>query len=183
MTADTFKDEMIAALPNLRAFALAKSGRPDLADDLVQDTIVKAWANRRQYTAGTNIRAWLFTILRNTHVSNLRKSWREVADTGGRLAERLACPPEQHGRLDLVDFASAFARLSADQREALVLVTAEGFSYDEAAEITGWAVGTVKSRVNRARARLAEILDVGSIEDYGPDKAFQSVLMRPFAVS
>jgi RNA polymerase sigma-70 factor (ECF subfamily) len=178
-----FSSDLLAALPNLRAFAYSLSGSPDRADDLVQETMVKAWSKQSSFTPGTNLRAWLFTILRNTYYSELRKQRHEIQDTDGALAARLASPPEQDGRLDLADFQVAFRTLNDDQREAIVLVAAEGFSYEEAAEICHCAVGTLKSRVNRARARLAELLGVESPADLGPDANYAAIVARATATS
>ncbi|THD72793.1 RNA polymerase sigma factor [Thalassobius vesicularis] len=161
------RDEIVEHLPALRAFAVSLTRNGSQADDLVQDTIVKAWKNFDKFQQGTNLRAWLFTILRNTFYSAKRKSRREVADTDGLLASTLAEKPHHDGRLAMVDFEKAFATLPAEQREALILVGASGFSYEEAAETCNVAVGTIKSRVNRGRARLAELLDVG------PDQAME----------
>lgn len=149
---------LIAAVPNLRAFANSLCGDPTRADDLVQDTLVKAWTHLHSFEKGSNLKAWLFTILRNTYFSDLRKLRREVEDADGAMAERLSVLPEQHGHMDMIDFRKAFSTLSADQKEVLLLVGAEGFSYEEAAEITSAAVGTVKSRVNRARNALTKAL-------------------------
>lgn len=159
------REEIVCHLPALRAFALSLTGSSSLADDLVQDTVVKAWTRFHQYTAGTNLRAWLFTILRNTYFSDRRKVRREVADPDGLHSQRLAQKPEHDGRLALSDFASAFAQLPDEQREVLILVGASGFSYEEAAETCGCAVGTVKSRANRGRRRLAELLGLTEGED------------------
>lgn len=153
-----FQQNLISAIPNLRAFANSLCGNAATADDLVQDTLVKAWNNVASFQEGTNLRAWLFTILRNTYFSDLRKRSREVEDVDGALAERLAVLPSQNSHMDMLDFQNAFAELSDDQKEVLVLIGAEGFSYEEAAEICGCAVGTVKSRVNRARGALAKRL-------------------------
>ena len=138
------------------------SRRAAEADDLVQEALVKAWNHLSSFQEGTNLKAWLFTILRNAYFSELRKTKREVADSDGQLAARLSVPPEQQGHLDLVDLNRALAKLPPDQREALILVGAEGFSYEDAAAISACAVGTVKSRVNRARTRLAELMAHGS---------------------
>jgi len=165
---DRFKDALLAELQSLRAFAISITGNVERADDLVQDTVVKAWTNMNGYTEGTNIRAWLFTILRNTFYSDFRKRSREVEDDGAH-ASRLAVHAPQHGHMDLEDFRRALAQLPDDQREALILVGASGFSYEEAAEICGCALGTIKSRINRARARLGEMLSVTSGADFGPD--------------
>jgi RNA polymerase sigma-70 factor, ECF subfamily len=153
-----FKSELIEFLPSLRAFARSLAHNPALADDLVQDTLVKALANVDRYEPGTNMRAWLFTILRNHYYSQLRKSKREVEDAEGKFAARLSSRPEQDGSVDLEDFKAAFARLAPDHREVLTLVGASGCSYEEAARICGCAVGTIKSRVNRARRKLADML-------------------------
>ncbi|WP_020177822.1 sigma-70 family RNA polymerase sigma factor [Methylopila sp. M107] len=159
------RDELLVHIPSLRAFAVSLSGQMDRADDLVQETLVKAWRNLASYTEGTNMRAWLFTILRNVYISDIRRRRREVQDTDGMFAESVAVAPQQNGHMDLVDFRKALADLPDEQREALVLIGAAEFSYEEAAEISGCAVGTVKSRVNRARNALARRLnlDVGEI--------------------
>ncbi len=151
-------DDLIAAIPNMRAFAISLCGNRDHADDLVQEALVKAWNHLDSFEEGTNLKAWLFTILRNAYFSELRKTKREVADSEGQLAAKLSVPAEQQGHLDLVDLNRALSKLPADQREALILVGAEGFSYEDAAAISGCAVGTVKSRVNRARTRLNELM-------------------------
>jgi RNA polymerase sigma-70 factor (ECF subfamily) len=152
------RDLLIGNIPALRAFAISLTSDPDRADDLVQETLVKAWTHLPSFTAGTNLRAWLFTILRNAFYSEHRKTRREVRDLDGEHAARLAARPTQDGHMELRDFQVALERLPPDQREALILVGASGFSYEEAAEICRCAVGTVKSRVNRARVRLAELL-------------------------
>jgi RNA polymerase sigma-70 factor (ECF subfamily) len=155
----SLRDDLVAAIPNMRAFAISLCGNRDRADDLVQEALVKAWNHLDSFEEGTNLKAWLFTILRNAYFSELRKTKREIADSEGQLAARLSVPPEQQGHLDLLDLNRALARLPADQREALILVGAEGFSYEDAANISGCAVGTVKSRVNRARVRLGELMN------------------------
>ena len=120
--------------------------------------------------------AWLFTILRNLFRSEYRKRRREVEDTDGSYAESLKSHPEQHSRVEFEEFRTALAKLPADQREALILVGASGFSYEEAAGICGCAVGTIKSRVNRARTRLAELMSIESVDDFGPDRELKAVL-------
>jgi RNA polymerase sigma-70 factor (ECF subfamily) len=170
-----FKESLLAELQSLRAFAISVAGNVERADDLVQDTLMKAWSNMDAYTEGTNLRAWLFTILRNTFYSNYRKRSREVEDDG-TYASRLAVHAPQDGHMDLSDFKIALAKLPADQREALILVGASGFSYEEASEICGCALGTIKSRINRARVRLAELLAVDSADDFGPDARSHAVL-------
>lgn len=159
------RDELVDHLPALRAFALSLTRESSSADDLVQDTIVKAWTHIDKFQAGTNLRAWLFTILRNTFYSARRKTRREVNDTDGVYAAQMTSRPDHDGRLALNDFRAAFEKLPDEQREALILVGASGFSYEEAAQMTGVAVGTVKSRANRGRRRLAELLQLEDGED------------------
>jgi RNA polymerase sigma-70 factor, ECF subfamily len=170
MLAPPFRERLVKEIPGLRAFAVSLCGSMQNADDLVQDTLLKAWGASRSFVEGTNLRAWLFTILRNTYFSLYRKRGREVQDVDGLRAERLAVPPEQNSAVDLTDFRKALAKLSEEQREVLILVGASGLSYEEAAAISGVAVGTVKSRVNRARVRLAELLGIETVEDLGPDR-------------
>jgi RNA polymerase sigma-70 factor (ECF subfamily) len=170
------KSDLLAAIPNLRAFAVSLSGNPDRADDLVQETLVKAWSNLGSFVEGTNMPAWLFTILRNIYYSEYRKRRREVADSEGAIAARLATAPAQNGHMDFLDFREALQKLPADQREALVLIGASGMSYEEAAGICNCAVGTMKSRVNRARNRLIELLSIGSSSDFASDVSWQTGL-------
>src|SRR2546421_3204637 len=172
----SLREAMLAAVPSLRAFAISLSGNIDRADDLVQETLLRAIANIESFQPGTNMSAWLFTILRNLFRSEYRKRRREVEDTDGSYAERLKSQPEQSGRVEFLEFRRTLGKLPADQREALILVGASGFSYEEAAEICGCAVGTIKSRVNRARARLADTLSIESMEDFGPDVATRAIL-------
>lgn len=155
------RDELVQHLPAMRAFALSLTRNSATADDMVQDTIVKAWTNIEKFDQGSSMRAWLFTILRNTYYSARRKSRREVADVDGIFTENLAEKPAHDGHMQMADFRKALAQLSDEQREALLLVGASGFSYEEAAQMCGVAVGTIKSRTNRARAQLAEILGHG----------------------
>src|SRR3989475_9013482 len=170
------REAMLAAVPSLRAFAISLCGNVDRADDLVQETLLRAMANINSFLPGTNRSAWLFTILRSLFRSEYRKRRREVEDTDGSYAESLKSHPEQTGRVEFMEFRAALAQLPADQREALILVGASGFSYEEAAEICGCAVGTIKTRVTRARARLADTLSIESMEDFGPDVATRAIL-------
>ncbi|MEJ6389464.1 RNA polymerase sigma factor [Gymnodinialimonas ulvae] len=158
------RDEIVEHLGSLRAFARSLTRNATTADDLVQDTVVKAWSNIDKFEPGTNMRAWLFTILRNTFYSLRRKRSREVADVDGVMAERLSEKPAHDGRLVMQDFTAAFAELPDEQREALLLVGASGFSYEEAADMCGCAVGTIKSRANRGRKRLAELMHLDENE-------------------
>jgi len=173
-----FQTELIAAIPNIRAFAISLCGNPQMGNDLVQETLLKAWTHREKFQVGTSIKAWLFTILRNTYFSQFRRGRREVQDVDGQAASMLSTPAEQPGHMDMVDFHRALEQLAVDQREALLLVGAEGFSYEEAALICGCAVGTVKSRVNRARGRLAELLGITDASDFGPDRPSQSAQQK-----
>ena len=170
------REAVLAAVPSLRAFAISLCGNVDRADDLVQETLLRALANIDSFQPGTNMSAWLFTILRNLFRSEYRKRRREVEDGDGSYAEGLKSQPEQDGRVEFQEFREALAKLPADQREALILVGASGFSYEEAADICGCAVGTIKTRVNRARTRLAELMSIESVDDFGPDRATRAVL-------
>lgn len=158
------RDELVEHLPSLRAFALSLTRNGATADDMVQDTVVKAWTNIDKFQPGTNMRAWLFTILRNTFYSSRRKTSREVADVDGVFTDSLSEKPAHDGRLAMSDFREAFAMLPDEQRETLILVGASGFSYEEAAEMCDCAVGTIKSRANRGRARLAELLHLSDAD-------------------
>lgn len=172
------REGLVASIPNLRAFAISLCRDVQRADDLVQDTLVKAWHRHHTFTPGTNLKAWLFTILRNTYFSECRKHRREVHGIDGAWVGQLAVHAEQQGNLDMSDFMAALGRLSADQREALTLVGAEGLTYEEAARIAGTEVGTIKSRVSRARTRLAEMLCISSAAEFGPDACTDAVLNR-----
>ena len=177
MTSLDPRDEIVEHLPALRAFAMSLTRNHAAADDLVQDTIVKAWSNFSKFSEGTNLRAWLFTIQRNTFYSDRRKAKRMVADVDGVMAEKMATKPDHDGRMALRDFYHAFQELPDEQREALTLIGAVGFSYEEAAETCGCAVGTIKSRVNRARIKLIEILKLSDDEQLElTDKATMSVI-------
>ncbi len=174
MVSQQLRADLIGTIPNLRAFAVSLCGNPDRADDLVQETLVKAWSNLSSFAEGTNLAAWLFTILRNIYYSEYRKRRREVADSDGAIAARLATAPAQSGHMDFLDFRTALQKLPADQREALILIGASGLSYEEAAGVCNCAVGTMKSRVNRARNRLVELLAIVSSSDYAAGADWQS---------
>jgi RNA polymerase sigma-70 factor (ECF subfamily) len=161
---DELRAGLLKAIPHLRAFAISLTGKVDQADDLVQEAILRGLSHLDSFTPGTDLQAWLFTILRNLFYTSLRKRRREVEDPDGMMAGMLSAPPEQHGRLDLDDLRTALGRLSVEQREALLLVGAEGMSYEEAAAICEVNIGTIKSRINRARTRLAELLDVADTD-------------------
>lgn len=176
--ASRFKKELLTLLPNLRAFAISLCSNSDQADDLVQETLVKAWDHMGSFQAGTNLRAWLFTILRNTYFSQYRKRRREIDDRDGTRMSELSVLPAQQSHVDLQDFRQALDTLPPDQREALILVGAAGFSYEETAAICGCAVGTIKSRVNRARARLSQHLSIASASEFGPESVMESVVVQ-----
>ncbi len=152
------KDELVTHLPALRAFALSLTRNRSTADDMMQDAVMKAWSNMDKFQPGTNMRAWLFTILRNTYYSSRRKLNREVADVDNVFSDTLSVKPDHDGKLQMMDFKQAFDQLADEHREALVLVGVSGLSYEEAANTCGVATGTMKSRVNRARAKLADLL-------------------------
>ncbi len=156
---DVFKRDLLALIPNLRAFSRTLCGRRGIADDMAQDALAKAWRARGRFEPGSNLKAWLFTILRNEVYSNARRAWRH-ADWNPEKGENIAAPAhEQDWSIELSDTARALSMLPVAQREALILVAAGGFSYDEAARISGAQLGTVKSRVARARTALQAILD------------------------
>ncbi len=179
----SFKRELLAALPSLRAFAISLTGRHDRADDLVQrDTIVKAWAKQDHFEMGTNMKAWLFTAFCATNfTARCAKAVARCRTATACLPRSMATHPSQYGALDLQDFRKALDQLPADQREAIILVGASGFSYEEAAEICGCAVGTIKSRVNRARQRLRELLQISGEADFGPDATSAPLTSKAFA--
>lgn len=156
---DEFKEQMIALIPSLRAFARGLCGNRDMADDLAQEAMARAWAARDSFAIGTNFRAWMFMIVRNQFYTTIRKNSR-MTTWDPEAAERLlVTPATQHVGIDLADVEKALARLPAEQREMLMLVAAGGMGYVEAAEITGCALGTVKSRIARGRIALARMID------------------------
>lgn len=171
-----FKRELEEVIPHLRAFARGLCGRPDMADDLVQEALMKAWAAQERFEPGTSMRAWTFVILRNAYLTDMRRN-RFRGDYDETVAEKiLTAPAGQEEPIHLADLQRAMQTLPAERREALLLVGAGGFSYEEAAQICDCAVGTIKSRVGRARAALNSMLKEGSIpkrslEDAGAHRA------------
>jgi RNA polymerase sigma-70 factor, ECF subfamily len=158
-----FKDQLVAIIPSLRSFARGLCGNREMADDMAQDAMMRAWAARDSFTPGSNFRAWMFMILRNNYYTTLRKNSRMVS-WDPEVAERvLVTDASQHVGIDVADVAAALQKLSSEQREVLMLVGASGVSYEEAAEIMGCAIGTIKSRLARGRAALALLVD-------GPDE-------------
>lgn len=172
-----FKTLLAGVIPHLRAYGRSLSGNPDLADDLAQDTMVKAWASRDRFEAGTSIKAWTFVILRNTFLSQMRRN-KFVGDYDETAVERtLATPASQEDSGEMADLQRGLMELPQDQREALILVGAGGMSYEEAASICGCALGTMKSRVSRARTALEEIMNNGQFSQRRADAAPASEAM------
>lgn len=161
-----FKRALAAVTPNLRAFARGLCGDRDRADDLAQEAMLRAWAARDRYTAGTNFKAWTFTILRNHFYSEARRA-RFHGEYDEVAAERILCAPaSQESTVDLTDVLRALDAIPASYREALILVAAGNMSYEDVAEVCGIALGTVKSRVCRARAMLCNVLESGQLPDF-----------------
>ncbi len=164
---ETFKKELVTLIPHLRAFARTLTGDPTAADDLAQDAMMKAWDARASFQLGTNMKAWTFMILRNQFYSEKRRSWRQ-SQLDQEAAERtLVAVDDPEAPVALDELRMSLAMLPPEQREALILVGAGGFAYEEAADICGCAVGTVKSRVSRARRALQAILESGGYDRDG----------------
>jgi RNA polymerase sigma-70 factor, ECF subfamily len=170
------RGEILASVPRLRAFAVSLTASPDRADDLVQETMVRALTHIGQFQPGTNLRAWLFTILRNQFNSEYRQRRWTIEDTDGIYVDSLKTLPQQGSWLEFQELRIALTKLPPEQREAIVLVGASGMTYEEAASICGCAIGTIKSRVNRGRTRLAELLSIETVDDFGPDQENRAVL-------
>lgn len=154
-----FRDDLLAIIPQLRSFARGLCGNRDLADDLAQDAMTRAWAARTSYQPGTNFRAWIFMILRNQFYTTIRKNSRMVS-WDPEIAERLlVVDASQHDSINIEDVAKALQKLSAEQREVLMLIGANGMSYEEAAEVMGCAIGTIKSRLARGRVALSTLIN------------------------
>jgi RNA polymerase sigma-70 factor (ECF subfamily) len=164
---EAFRRELVALIPHLRAFARTLSGDPTAADDLAQDAMMKAWDARASFEMGTNMKAWTFMILRNQFYSEKRRSWRQTQLDQEAAERTLVAVDNPEAPVALDELRLGLAMLPIEQREALILVGAGGFAYEEAAEICGCAVGTVKSRVSRARRALQGILESGSYDRDG----------------
>jgi RNA polymerase sigma-70 factor, ECF subfamily len=162
-----FETALVPLIPHMRAFARTLCGDATFADDLVQDTIAKALTARASFTLGTNMKAWLFMILRNQFYSEKRRSWRSSHLDPEVAANTLVATDDPSATLELDELRRALAMLPDDQREALILIGAAGLSYEEVGEIMRVAVGTVKSRVSRARDRIALILAEGHVDEDG----------------
>ena len=164
-----FKTELAELIPHLRAFARSLCHNAAEADDLAQEALVKAWRARESYTPGTNLKAWVFMILRNHFYSERRKAWRKNEVSTEKDIERPGpATAAQDASVQLEEVRQALDSLSEEQREALILVGAGGFSYEEAAEICDCAVGTIKSRVSRERANLLELLERKQLKNKTP---------------
>ncbi len=164
---EAFRRELVALIPQLRAFARTLAGDPTAADDLAQDAMMKAWDARASFELGTNMKAWTFMILRNQFYSEKRRSWRQAQLDQDAAERTLVAVDDPSGPIALDELRLGLGMLPPEQREALILVGAGGFAYEEAAEICGCAVGTVKSRVSRARRALQLILERGEYDRDG----------------
>jgi len=186
---DTFKQELVAAIPHLRAFARSLCSDPTQADDLAQEALAKAWKARDSFEPGTSIKAWTFMILRNQFYSEKRRSWR-TAPLDVEMAENtLLANDDPTIPMDLLELRAALAKLPDDQREALILVGAGGMAYEEAAKVCQCAVGTIKSRVSRARRALEVLLSeagprqANDDHDIRAEKAFDDILEQAAALA
>ncbi|WP_248307976.1 sigma-70 family RNA polymerase sigma factor [Bosea sp. AS-1] len=167
---------MLAFEPQLRAYAMSLSRSADRSDDLVQETLLRAISKVDTFRPGTNLGAWLTTILRNCYLSDLRRRRHEVEDADGCYSEALRAAPEQEGQLEYKEFCSALREIPFDQREALMLVGAAGLSYEDTATLCRTTTGTIKSRINRARSRLAALLSIESVNEIGFDNQTRAIM-------
>jgi RNA polymerase sigma-70 factor, ECF subfamily len=171
---EEFRDQLVAIIPQLRSFARGLCGGRDMADDLAQDTMTRAWAARASFTPGTNFRAWMFMIMRNQFYTSIRKANR-MTSLDPEVAERtLVQMPEQQHHIHVTDVAKALQKLPHEQREVLLLIGANGISYEEAAEIIGCAIGTIKSRLARGRRALALLIEGAEVDDVTAKRAMSS---------
>ena len=177
---DLFREGIIAAIPRLRAFATSLLGSATDADDLVQDSLVRAWRSRQTFVPGTNLNAWMFRILRNEFLGQLPKRRRMIADIDGQMAARLTCAPDQEWHLQVSDVVAALPRLSIEHREAILLVIAAGHSYEDAAGICACGVNAMKQRVRQARMRLAHLIDPPSPPAWSRSGGIRSVRSTNF---
>ena len=158
MSKEGFGGLVVKEIPYLRAFAIAMTGNHASADDLVQETLVKAWSHHDSFEEGTNLRGWLVTILRNTYFTEYRKRQREVQDSEGTLAGRIVIEGGQQSKVEMNEVQAAIGKLPDDQREIVLMIGVLELSYEEASAILNVNIGTVKSRLNRARTKLAQLL-------------------------
>jgi RNA polymerase sigma-70 factor (ECF subfamily) len=182
---EQFKTELVGLIPHMRAFARSLCSNPAEAEDLAQEALLKAWNARQSYAIGTNMKAWTFMILRNQFYSEKRRAWRSTPLDPETAERTLITVGDPSAGLELDEVRRALALLPDDQREALILIGAGGFSYEEVGEICGCAIGTIKSRVSRARDRLALILAEGSHPEDGkqPSQAMATILQQLDALS
>lgn len=166
---DLFRQELTELIPHLRAFARSLCGNATLADDVAQDAMLKAWKARDKFKPGSNLKAWTFTILRNQFYSIKRRSWRATSLDQEVAEQTIMANSDQEKVVELNELRRGLDSLKEDQREALILIGASGLSYEEAAEICGCAVGTIKSRVSRARKSLEVIMDTASFDTQADD--------------
>lgn len=172
----SIQQQMLAFEPQLRAYAMSLSRSADRSDDLVQETLLRAISKVDTFRPGTNLGAWLTTILRNCYLSDLRRRRHEVEDADGCYSEALRAAPEQEGQLEYKEFCSALREIPFDQREALMLVGAAGLSYEDTATLCRTTTGTIKSRINRARSRLAALLSIESVNEIGFDNQTRAIM-------
>ncbi len=172
----SIQQQMLTFEPQLRAYAMSLSRSADKSDDLVQETLLRAISKIDTFRPGTNLGAWLTTILRNCYLSDLRKRRHEVEDADGCYSEALRSAPEQEGQLEYKEFCWALGEIPFDQREALMLVGAAGLSYEDTATLCQTTTGTIKSRINRARARLAALLSIESVSEIGIDSQTRAIM-------
>jgi RNA polymerase sigma-70 factor, ECF subfamily len=178
-TNPAFRDELLAIAPRLQTFALSLCGTVDRAEDLVQETFLQALTHLESFQPGTNLSAWLVTILRNLFRNQYRKRQREVEDVDGYYLATLKAEPEQTARLEFSEFRTALPKLSSEQRQAVILVGASNLSYAAAAALCACAAGTIKSRVHRARVRLVDLLAIEGPDDFGADRVTRAVVGKP----
>ncbi len=172
------RNHVLAAIPSLRAFAFSLANSWDRTDDLVQETMTRAWVGLDRFQHSTNLDAWLFTILRNFLYSEFRKRRREVEDVDGFYSSRLTISPEQQSHLDLKDLSRALQRLPLQHREVLLLIAAEGLSHEEAAIVCGISLGTLKSRVSHGREKLVQLVAVPEAGILGLDQCYPAAMPR-----
>ncbi len=161
---EEFKQELTALIPHLRAFSRSLCGNATLADDVAQDALLKAWNARERFIPGSNLKAWTFTILRNQFYSIKRRSWRATSLEPEVAEQTIIANSDAEQSMHLNDLRRGLDMLQDDQREAIILIGASGLSYEEAAEICDCAVGTIKSRVSRARKALEVIMESGNFD-------------------
>lgn len=162
-----FKSHLVREMPVVRRWSYVLCRNPSLAEDMMQETLVKAWANRESFARGTNMRAWLYRILRNTYFNHLRQRRREVPDPDGALTAAMRVPAAQTGKIELREVTEAMQDLSPAQREAMILIGAQGLSYKQVAQLQRVNIGTVKSRLARARQAVARSMGYESVSNRG----------------